>query len=187
MQWLRISNYDYVPRSATWSSRPTPRLWPNLHFTVTLCMAPEKVIARSFSKIMAEFWFDLFLFVSFLHVRLKLVFVLLSRCLARIASRDEFVALHGESPITKIAGFQPERVLSQKILATCFFQPTNWQGFCFPSAPQHLGFHSVPKRILYNLSVSMSSISAYSVYHPWSIHLQLPHIPQNKLCIYNII
>ena len=136
MQWLRISNYDYVPRSATWSSRPTPRLWPNLHFTVTLCMAPEKVIARSFTKIMAEFWFDLFLFVSFLHVRLKLVFVLLSRCLARIASRDEFVALHGESPITKIAGFQPERVLSQKILATCFFQPTNWQGFCFPSAPQ---------------------------------------------------
>ena len=62
MQWLRISNYDYVPRSATWSSRPTPRLWPNLHFTVTLCMAPEKVIARSFTKIMAEFWFDLFLF-----------------------------------------------------------------------------------------------------------------------------
>ena len=153
------------------------------HFT--LCMAPEKVIARSFTKVMAEFWFDLFLFVSFLHVRLKLVFVL-SRCLARIASRDEFVALHGESPITKIVGFQPERVLPQKNLATCFFQPTNWQGFCFPSAPQDLDLQSVPKRILYNLSVSMSSISAYIVCHPWSIHLQLPHIPPKKLCIYNI-
>ena len=28
-------------------------------------MAPEKVIARSFTKIMTEFWFDLFLFVFF--------------------------------------------------------------------------------------------------------------------------
>ena len=72
-----------------------------------------------------NFWFYL-LFMWFLCIfNWNLSFVLLSRCLARIASRDEFVALHGESPITRILGFQPERILSPKILEMSFFVFSN--------------------------------------------------------------